>query len=179
MKRLLTGFSACVAVALITYSAVTHWLAWRFGMGISPVPQGTGWPYQLESGFVPALTVLSLLGAILGSWHLHNCHHGGCWRIGKHKISGTPWCSRHEAEGRSYAREEVTLAHIAERLDKVIEALQALASQPRPQEAAVAAASEPMPGLWDWLRSEIHRRGGGGTGSVQRALGQTWQRGQS
>jgi hypothetical protein len=173
MKRLLTAFSACVAVALITYSAVTHWLAWRFGMGISPVPQGTGWPYQLESGFVPALTVLSLLGAILGSWHLHNCHHAGCWRIGKHKISGTPWCSRHEAEGRSYAREEVTLAHIAERLDKVIEALQALAGRSAEHDVQVAAtvAAGVEPGMWTWLRDEIRRRGGGGPGSVQRALG--------
>jgi hypothetical protein len=177
--RALTLLSALVAVALIAYSAATHWLAWRFGMGTWPVPQGTGWPYQLESGFVPALTVLSLLGAILGSWHLHNCHHSGCWRIGKHKISGTPWCSRHEAEGRVYAQEEVTLAHIAERLDKVIEALQALASGPGPQEMAVTAVGEPVPGLWDWLRDEIRRRGGGGAGSVQRALGQTWPRGSS
>jgi hypothetical protein len=174
MKRLLTAFSACVAVAVITYSAVTHWLAWRFGMGISPVPQGTGWPYQLESGFVPALTVLSLLTAIIGTYHLHNCHKDGCWRIGKHKINGTPWCSRHEGDARPEVSVEHLLEALIERLDLLAERLAAPEAQ-----VTVTPPSEPVPGIWDWLRSEIHRRGGGGTGSVQRALGQTWQRGQS
>jgi hypothetical protein len=123
--RRLTFGSAFLAGVLVVWSAVTHWLAWRFGMGIWPVPQGTGWPYQLESGFVPALTILSLLTAIVGTYHLHNCHSARCWRLGKHKISGTPWCSRHEAEGRAYASGETTLADIAQRLDRLIELLEA------------------------------------------------------
>lgn len=169
MKRLLTAFSACVAVALITYSAVTHWLAWRFGMGISPVPQGTGWPYQLLSGFVPALTVLSLLGAILGTYHLHNCHKGGCWRIGKHKVNGTPWCSRHEGEARPAVSVEQLLETLIERFDLLAERL--TPAEARTADVTVAAGGEPVPGMWDWLRSEIRRRGGGGAGSVQKALG--------
>lgn len=111
---------AGLAVAAI-WSMAAHWPGWRFGMGIWPVPAGTPWTYQLESGFVPALTVLSLLGAIVGSWHLHNCHHGGCWRIGKHKIRGTPWCGMHEDEGRDYAGGEVTLADVVAKLDVLIE----------------------------------------------------------
>jgi hypothetical protein len=97
---------------LSAYSMVKHWLAWRFGTGTWPVPQGTGWPYQLESGFVPALTVLTLLGALTSMWHLHNCHSDRCWRLGKHKINGTPWCSKHEDEGRRYQAEHDVMSQI-------------------------------------------------------------------
>jgi hypothetical protein len=120
--------AGAVAGCLAAWSAASHWLAWRFAMGIWPVPSGTPWTYQLESGFVPALTVASLLGAILGSWHLHNCHHGGCWRIGKHRIHGTPWCSRHEAQGRSYVSEEVTLADLLAEQKRACELLARLAA---------------------------------------------------
>lgn len=68
----------------------------RFSIGIWPVPQGTPWTYQLLSGFVAALAILSLAGSIIGAYHLHNCHQRGCPRLGKHKISGTPWCTRHK-----------------------------------------------------------------------------------
>lgn len=105
---------ACIIafVALVIYSMATHWLAWRFGMGDWPVPTGTPWTYQLWSGMIPGLTVATLFGAVIGSWHLHNCHHSGCWRIGKHRINGTPWCSRHEEEGRAYRSEECQLADL-------------------------------------------------------------------
>lgn len=108
-----------VLVAIAIWSAVTHWLGWRFAMGTWPVPQGTGWPYQLESGFVPALTVLSLLTLITGTYHLHDCHSDRCWRLGKHRIGGTPWCTRHLDQGRAY-HGEATLADVCERLDKLI-----------------------------------------------------------
>lgn len=106
--------------ALTAWSMAAHWLGWRFALGDWPVPAGTGWPYQLESGFIPALTVLSLLGAIGGTYHLHNCHSARCWRLGKHKINGTPWCSRHEDEGRAAHVSEATLLDIASKLDRII-----------------------------------------------------------
>jgi len=170
--RSLTLLAACAAAVLIAYSAATHWLAWRFGMGDWPVPQGTPWTYQLESGFVPALTVLSLLTAIIGTYHLHNCHEDGCWRIGKHKVNGTPWCSRHQAKARPEVSVEQLLETLIERFDLLAERLAAPEAQ-----VTVTPPSEPVPGIWDWLRSEIHRRGGSGAGSVQRALGQTWPKG--
>lgn len=117
--RWLTRTALITLVAVAVWSMVTHWLGWRFAMGLWPVPPGTGWPYQLESGFLPALTVLSLATLVTGAWHLHNCHSGRCWRLGKHRINGTPWCTRHEAEGRAY-HGETTLADVVGRLDRLI-----------------------------------------------------------
>lgn len=58
--------------------------------GHLPVPAGTPWTYQFLSGFLPALTVLSLLTLLTGAYHVHNCHSARCKRLGKHKIGGTP-----------------------------------------------------------------------------------------
>lgn len=69
-------------------------------LGLWPVPAGTSTWYQLWSGFIPALTVLTLLGAVGGMYHAHNCHQAGCPRIGKHKVDGTPWCNRHHEQAR-------------------------------------------------------------------------------
>jgi hypothetical protein len=109
---------------LVIYSMATHWLAWRFAMGDWPVPAGTPWTYQLWSGIIPGLTVLTLFGAVLSMYHLHNCHSARCWRIGKHRINGTPWCTRHEAEGRAYHSEECTLGDILAALNRLIELLE-------------------------------------------------------
>lgn len=117
--RAVTCCSAAVLAALCAWSMAAHWLGWRFAMGDWPVPAGTPWTYQLESGFIPALTVLSLLGAIVGTYHLHNCHSAHCFRLGKHKIGGTPWCTRHAGEGRAY-HGDVTLADVCGRLDALI-----------------------------------------------------------
>lgn len=48
--------------------------------------------YDFWSGVATQAGVL-LAGA--GWFHKHNCHARGCWRIGKHVVDGTPWCSRH------------------------------------------------------------------------------------
>ena len=112
--RLTAAGCGLAFTALAAWSAVTHWLAWRFGMGDWPVPPGTPWTYQLESGFIPALTVLTLLGTVVSLYHLHNCHKDGCWRLGKHKINGTPWCSLHEEDGRHYHGDDARLAELLE-----------------------------------------------------------------
>ena len=118
---------ACLAVAAAgIWSMVTHPLGWRFGLGDWPVPQGTPWTYQLESGFIPALTVLSLLGAISGMYHLHNCHQDTCWRLGKHKINGTPWCSRHQHLARPQESVEELLTRLIEVDTEILAELMAL-----------------------------------------------------
>lgn len=83
--------------ALAAWSAVTHPWGWLYALGVHPYPasSSTPWTYQMWSGIVPALTVLTLFGSLGAAWHLHNCHQDGCWRLGKHRVSGTPWCSRH------------------------------------------------------------------------------------
>lgn len=96
---------ACLAVAwaaCLTWLGLYHPYGVRFAIGTWPVPQGTPWTYQLESGFVPALTVLTLLTGLFSLYHLHNCHYETCWRLGKHKIGGTPWCSRHQHLGHEH-----------------------------------------------------------------------------
>jgi hypothetical protein len=90
----------------------------RFAIGLWPVPPGTPWSYQLWSGFLPALTVLSLFGAGIGAYHLHNCHFETCWRLGKHRIGGTPWCSRHMHLGKQVRSVEELLEQILAAVSK-------------------------------------------------------------
>jgi hypothetical protein len=89
-------------------------------MGIWPVPDGTPWTYQFLSGFLPALTVVSLVTLVAGAWHHVNCHADRCWRIGKHKVDGTPWCSRHHEEARRQTAQQATLDVISGQLAEII-----------------------------------------------------------
>jgi hypothetical protein len=100
--------------ALIVTVALHPWGA-ATAIGVHPYPAGTPWEYQLLSGFVPALTVLTLLGALVSMYHVRNCHKDGCWRIGRHRVSGTPWCNRHVGEARpSVSTEELLTQILAE-----------------------------------------------------------------
>jgi hypothetical protein len=87
-----------------------HGLLWF--LGVHPVPPGTSAMYQLWSGFMPALTVLTLLGAVASMYHLHNCRRDGCWRIGKHRVGGAPWCRRHVGEATPALSVEELLGQI-------------------------------------------------------------------
>jgi hypothetical protein len=93
-----------------------HGLLWF--LGVYPVPSGTSAMYQLWSGLIPALTVLTLLGALVSMYHVHNCRQEGCWRIGKHRVHGTPWCSRHEGQARPEASTEELLTQILTELKR-------------------------------------------------------------
>lgn len=102
-----------------------HYLGFRFAMGIWPVPAGTPWTYQFESGFLPALTVMSLVTLVAGAWHHVNCHESRCWRVGRHKIDGTPWCNRHHEQARQLRHDRsASLDDLMIRLDKLIELLE-------------------------------------------------------
>jgi hypothetical protein len=108
-------------LGLCIWSLEAHPWGWAYGIGVHPYPEGssTPWTYQLLSGFVPALTVVSLLSLLAGAWHHVNCHEAGCLRIGKHKVEGTPWCSRHHEAARETTKQQVTLDAIALRLDRI------------------------------------------------------------
>jgi hypothetical protein len=97
MRAALRLGPAVAAAGLLVYAAAFRTWGLLYALGVHPYPAAgsTPWTYQMWSGIVPALTVISLFTALGGAWHLHNCHLAGCWRIGKHKIDGTPWCSRH------------------------------------------------------------------------------------
>jgi hypothetical protein len=93
-------YGLALGVLGLVAEAATHPYGARFAIGAWPVPSGTPWTYQLLSGFVPALTVVSVFTLLSGAYHHVNCHKPGCPRIGKHKIDGTPWCSVHEKDAR-------------------------------------------------------------------------------
>ena len=101
-------------LALVAWSIAFHPWGWLYGLGVHPYPESssTPWTYQLWSGFLPALTVVTLLGSVASLYHLHNCAAEGCWRIGKHKVAGTPWCRRHVEQAKPQVSTEDLLTQI-------------------------------------------------------------------
>jgi hypothetical protein len=70
--------------------ALAHWL------GLDNL---SGPWYGFWSGFGSDLGILATPLVLLRK---HNCHHHGCWRIGRHRIEGTEHlvCRRHHPEDR-------------------------------------------------------------------------------
>jgi hypothetical protein len=119
MGRVLIALAA-LGTGVAVWLSTAHPYGLRFAMGIWPVPEGTPWTYQFESGFVPALTVLTLLTSVLSLYHIHNCHMDGCWRVGKHRVHGTPWCNRHMGKARPERSESEILLSIEKLLDELV-----------------------------------------------------------
>jgi hypothetical protein len=123
VKRVLLS-SCLVAVVVAAWSAVAHPWGWLYAIGVHPYPgPQTPWTYQLWSGFMPALTVLSLLGALASVYHLHNCHADRCWRIGKQRVNGLPWCKRHASDVRPELSDNQLLQQILTELSLLRDAL--------------------------------------------------------
>jgi hypothetical protein len=79
---------------------IQHWLSIHTGSLNTP---GAPPNYNFWSGFGSDLGEVTLLAAVLGMYHRHNCHAKRCWRIGKHVVDGTPWCSKHHQAARDPA----------------------------------------------------------------------------
>jgi hypothetical protein len=84
-------------------------------------PNGTSYDdYQAYSGILPALAIVSLLGAAVQALRHHNCHVKGCWRMG-HPVEGTPYVAchvhhpAHEGKGRGVSENMIHQAHAARR----------------------------------------------------------------
>jgi hypothetical protein len=120
--RRLALLALIALLGLAAWSAVAHPWAWLYAIGLHPYPasSGTPWTYQLWSGFMPALTVLTLLGSVATLYHLHKCHYDACWRLGKHRISGTPWCRRHMDSAGPRVTVEQLLETLVDRMDVLI-----------------------------------------------------------
>lgn len=102
-----------VTVALIAAydRAALHFLGWDGQASDN---------YAAWSGSVPALfTLVGLSTIISGIWHNLNCHQPGCLRMGKHKVSGTPWCSKHHENARPQRSAEELLESIEAALNRV------------------------------------------------------------
>lgn len=72
-----------------------HWLAVHTGSINEAGPY-----YGFWSGFGSDLGEVTLIGAVLGTYYKHNCHHPRCWRVGRHVVDGTPWCNKHHEAAR-------------------------------------------------------------------------------
>ena len=108
-----------VALACVYDRAVLHFLGWD---------GQTSDNYAAWSGSVPALfTLIGLSTIISGIWHGLNCHERGCWRYGRHKVNGSPWCNVHHEKARPQLTELDLLEEISTRVLQVLEELR----QPR------------------------------------------------
>jgi hypothetical protein len=74
-----------------------HWLTVHTG---SSNTSGSPKNYNFWSGIGSDMGEVALFGAVLGAYHKHNCHQRHCWRIGKHTVDGTPWCTKHQDAAR-------------------------------------------------------------------------------
>jgi hypothetical protein len=91
--------SLITAVIAAAWSAIAHPWGWLFAIGVHPYPAGTPWTYQLLSGFVASMAVLSVLAALYGWYRSANCKWERCPRIGHFKDSrGVPWCWKHHPD---------------------------------------------------------------------------------
>lgn len=87
--------------------------------------------YGFTSGPGPMIETAILGSTILvAMWHSLNCHEPTCWRIGKHKISGTPYCNRHQADARPQQTAEELLLTISTQLARTNELLEQVLRQP-------------------------------------------------
>ncbi len=119
MKHVLRWTAVAVAAAAV-WSVAAHPWGWAYALGVHPYPgPQTPWTYQLWSGFTPALTVLTLFGAVLSLYHVHNCHEQGCWRIGRYRVGGAVWCRWH----REAAKPERTEHELLEAIEASLAAL--------------------------------------------------------
>lgn len=111
-------------LGLAVWSMVAHGWGWLYGLGVHPYPESssTPWTYQLLSGLVPALTVLSLLTFLATAFRHLNCHTAGCYRLGKFPVVGGQFkvCRKHHREITGHpdkltvdALRELHLAHHA------------------------------------------------------------------
>lgn len=119
------------ALILLTWTVAAHPWGWLYGLGVHPYPasSGTPWTYQLWSGLIPALTVVTLLGSVASLYKLHVCHEDGCWHLGRHKINGASWCDRHHEKARPETSENQLLASLLEELVSIRGLLEEMTSR--------------------------------------------------
>lgn len=97
MKRVLLVATAPLAVLVLLAVLHEHGFAHALGVDTQASQQ-----YDFVSGVGPMiLTALSMTTIVSGLWSAHNCHATGCWRIGRHKVKGTPWCNHHHEQARA------------------------------------------------------------------------------
>lgn len=93
------------------------WICRLTGFESQATPQ-----YGFTSGIGPMiLTGLGMATIITGMWHGFNCHQDGCYRIGRHKVNGTPWCNEHHEQARIANTDSELLSQLLAELRKLNE----------------------------------------------------------
>lgn len=95
-----------------------HWLAVHTG-----TVNESGTYYGFWSGFGSDLGELAIIGGLIQMYRKHNCHTQGCWRIGKHTVDGTPWCSYHHKKARAAVAQVSVGDQVAKALDATHQAI--------------------------------------------------------
>jgi hypothetical protein len=136
--------AAALVIALVSVydRTVLHFLGWDGQSSDN---------YAAWSGSLPALfTLLGLSTIITGLWHSVNCHEPGCLRIGKHKVSGTPWCGAHHEKARYRLSVEELLERILKATDEANDASKSLMAE---VSAANRASQDQMDAVLEELRA--------------------------
>lgn len=91
---------------------------WQQWLGFSKAAYfSNGQNYAFASGVGPMLLTATGMSTIVGSlWRAHNCHEEGCYKIGRHKVNGTPWCDLHHEQARHAKTTEQLLSEILDEL---------------------------------------------------------------
>jgi hypothetical protein len=91
---------AGIALVIAFFAAVRHWVALHTGT----LHGGPDLYYNFWSGFGSDLGEATLISAVgIGVYtgvRKVNCHTKGCWRIGHHRLDGTPYilCRHHHPD---------------------------------------------------------------------------------
>jgi len=129
-----------VSLASVYDRTVLHFLGWD-GQGSDN--------YSAWSGSVPALFTLAGMSTLIaGLWHHINCQEPGCFRIGKHKVSGSPWCSKHHGKARHRLSVEELLERILTATDTANDASKSLTAE-------VSAANQASQRQMDQVLEEL------------------------
>lgn len=86
-------------------------MIWNWILTMTGINNSSGRWYAFWSGFGSDLGELAIIGVV---WRKVNCHSKGCFRIGLHAVSGTPFvtCAKHHPERKSSTA--ATAAEIAQ-----------------------------------------------------------------
>ena len=115
MTRRIQGVLVFLLAAASGVLLFAFWYTIRHALGIDTQQSMA---YDFVSGSGPMfVTIIGYSTIITGFWHHVNCHEPGCWRFGRHKVNGTPWCNRHHEK----ARPDET---VADKLDRIIALLE-------------------------------------------------------
>ena len=78
---------------------IAHPWGWLFAIGVHPYPAGTPWSYQLLSGFLTDMSLVTVIAGLVTWYRSANCRWESCPRIGHYKDSrGVRWCWKHHPD---------------------------------------------------------------------------------